>query len=64
MDELGYKAKIQTLRKKIMEMNIERKNLIKKYDELVKRYRKQNDELTILKEFLSKEGYYDNTRGK
>jgi hypothetical protein len=47
------KHKINILKKELKELN-------EKYNELVKRYVSQNNELTLIKDFLSKEGYIEN----
>lgn len=46
------KHKINILKKELKELN-------EKYNELVKRYVSQNNELTLIKAFLSKEGYIE-----
>lgn len=60
MNELEYRLKIEALRTRIHNLNRELKDLNEKYSELKKRYIKQNDELTLIKDFLSKEGYIEN----
>jgi hypothetical protein len=53
MDECKeLKHKINILKKELKELN-------EKYNELVKRYVSQNNELTLIKAFLSKEGYIE-----
>lgn len=53
MDEYKeLKHKINILKKELKELN-------EKYNELVKRYVSQNNELTLIKVFLSKEGYIE-----
>jgi hypothetical protein len=53
MDEnKELKHKINILKREIKELN-------EKYNELVKKYVSQNNELTLIKVFLSKEGYIE-----
>lgn len=53
MDEnKELKHKINILKKELKELN-------GKYNELVKRYVSQNNELTLIKDFLSEEGYIE-----
>ncbi len=64
MDELEYKTKIDALRTRIYNLNIELKEKDKIIGELKKRCMRQSDEIVSLKIILSKEGYYDNNRSK
>ena len=60
MDEV----KIDALRTRIHNLNIELKEKDKIIGELKKRCIRQSDEIVSLKIILSKEGYYDNNRSK
>lgn len=64
MEESKYKASIQLLKRKITELENERKQMKRDYADLLKKYINQNDELLRLKIELSEEGYYDNIRSK
>ena len=64
MEESKYKASIQLLKRRITELENEKKQFKKEYDELLKRYTNQNNELLRAKIELSEEGYYDNIRSK
>ena len=59
-----YDIKIDALRTRIHNLNIELKEKDKIIGELKKRCMRQSDEIVSLKIILSKEGYYDNNRSK
>ena len=51
---------IKDLKSKIISLKRQLKELNEKYNELVKKYVSQNNELTLIKAFLSEEGYIEN----
>lgn len=56
--------RIEALRVRIHNLNIELKEKNKIIEELKKRCMRQSDEIVSLKIILSKEGYYDINRSK
>lgn len=52
------------LKSRLISVKKDLKELQEKYNELKKRYAKQNNELCQAKINLSREGYYDNSRSK